>query len=692
VTFAIENAITNAATVSLPDSTGGACSGARQTGDFAAMCASHFSSSVSDNAVPSPAAPVASCLQQLCGKVAKSGTPSAKESANQASAQLPVLAFLLPPPVTSEAVQAQPTENLSTTSSLHPLNQCAPSPSGDVSNSQPLVSLSLMRAGFSFGAGSEVEAAQLVSMGATGVHANEQLEGDPSSPTELTLLTAASVAAVSSHQATSKASSPVQVQHGAEVIPPGEPSPSDALIPQAPPLSFTKVSIAGPKPDALKEGDLAAPLGMQTTSAATDSTDAASSFSTNLSPISSSSTPASAASPSLLDENLSTNEQAQNSAQANLIRLATQSFASVVNPQPADFRSTAQPTVSAVAPNSTGKPSLAPAGEFLNALETSISATLNLLSSQLRQNNIATTAAAGAHTSTPAASPGAVSGTLSASATQSWAGVGPGAGPAGAKTNPAPSQSSNPAPPSSSAPSPTSDKASPGSESTVNAGDQNPHKNSSAVPAGAPAAQAALPQTPAAPAPAAGTGSPAVPPNTSLPMPSASANNPDTGSPAGTTNLPQNAVTTTESPANPAASPVQMAQIVSKTAQSEMRIEMNTTAFGGVEVRTTVHANDVGVVIGSERGDLRSLLSTELPGIAQSLQQQNLRLNQVNFHQSFAFSNNLSSGTNSQPRSFASKSAAVAPLASGETSDGEPLEATEVPQARTNERHLSIHV
>ena len=91
-----------------------------------------------------------------------------------------------------------------------------------------------------------------------------------------------------------------------------------------------------------------------------------------------------------------------------------------------------------------------------------------------------------------------------------------------------------------------------------------------------------------------------------------------------------------------------------------MRIGLNTSAFGSVEVRTVVHANEVGVLIGSEKGDLRSLLSNELPGIANTLQQQNLRLNQVNFH-GFAFSNNMSSGgEQSQPRSFARQSSPAA--------------------------------
>ena len=103
-----------------------------------------------------------------------------------------------------------------------------------------------------------------------------------------------------------------------------------------------------------------------------------------------------------------------------------------------------------------------------------------------------------------------------------------------------------------------------------------------------------------------------------------------------------------------------MAQMVNQAAQSEMRIGMNTAAFGNVEVRTVVHANDVGVLIGSEKGDLRSLLANELPGIATSLQQQNLRLNQVNFHQTgFAFSNQASSGGDAQPRWFASRPTAA---------------------------------
>jgi Flagellar hook-length control protein FliK len=146
--------------------------------------------------------------------------------------------------------------------------------------------------------------------------------------------------------------------------------------------------------------------------------------------------------------------------------------------------------------------------------------------------------------------------------------------------------------------------------------------------------------------------------------------------------LPSTLPASGEFPVNPSGGPVQMAQIVNQAAQSEMRIGLNTAAFGNVEVRATVHANDVGVVIGSERGDLRSLLSNDLPAIANTLQQQNLRLNQVSFHQpspGFGFSSQMSSGGDRQPRSFASGPiATMAPPESGNPESTEPAAALSI--------------
>jgi flagellar hook-length control protein FliK len=93
-----------------------------------------------------------------------------------------------------------------------------------------------------------------------------------------------------------------------------------------------------------------------------------------------------------------------------------------------------------------------------------------------------------------------------------------------------------------------------------------------------------------------------------------------------------------------------MAQLVAKAGQSEMHIGLNTSAFGSVDVHTVVHANEVGVSIGSEKGDLRSLLANELPGIVNTLQQHNLRLDHVNFQQGYTPSNHP--GRDAQQRSF----------------------------------------
>ncbi len=142
-------------------------------------------------------------------------------------------------------------------------------------------------------------------------------------------------------------------------------------------------------------------------------------------------------------------------------------------------------------------------------------------------------------------------------------------------------------------------------------------------------------------------------PPSSLPKPAAgnglaSADSPDLMRAAG------------EPPTAAAVGPVQMAHITNQAAQSEMRIGLTTSAFGNVEVRTVVHASDVGLAIGSEKGDLRSLLANDMPGIANTLQQQNLRLSSVNFQQGFSFSGNLSGGGESQQRSFAPLSASAA--------------------------------
>jgi hypothetical protein len=233
-----------------------------------------------------------------------------------------------------------------------------------------------------------------------------------------------------------------------------------------------------------------------------------------------------------------------------------------------------------------------------------------------------------------------------------------------------------------------------------NAAPQNPKdsqtgvqggSSSSALPLhhdGDPTAAVQIASAPPAPAPAA------LPPPLSIAAPvadqtglSSSLPKPET-LPATAPGNSANAVPLPPEQAAVVPGPVQVAQIVSRVGQADMRIGMSTSAFGSVEVRTTVHANDVSLVVGSEKGDLRTLLANEIPTITNSLQQQNLRLNSVNFMQGFAFSNNNSGGGASQQQSFL-PSPATAGLPSG-TTLGETSEPVPAPQFAGGSSSLNI--
>lgn len=194
-------------------------------------------------------------------------------------------------------------------------------------------------------------------------------------------------------------------------------------------------------------------------------------------------------------------------------------------------------------------------------------------------------------------------------------------------------------------------------------------------------AQAAMPQVTASSGADAAVQSASVQqaaPALAAPVPKSSAG----ASPAGS-NSAQTLPAAGDLPATASAGPVLGAQMIAKAAQSEMHIGLNTAAFGSVDVHTIVHANDVGILIGSERGDLRSLLANEIPAMAHSLEQQNLRLNQVNVHQGFAFSNNMTSGGNSHPRAYTYKPTAAAGLTldSGDVESTEPVDAAPAPHS-----------
>ena len=74
---------------------------------------------------------------------------------------------------------------------------------------------------------------------------------------------------------------------------------------------------------------------------------------------------------------------------------------------------------------------------------------------------------------------------------------------------------------------------------------------------------------------------------------------------------------------------VQSARIFQSGSQVEMRVGLQTETFGTVQVHATVSSKQVDVALGSERGDLRASVASELPTLQSSLQQHDLRLDQV---------------------------------------------------------------
>lgn len=111
----------------------------------------------------------------------------------------------------------------------------------------------------------------------------------------------------------------------------------------------------------------------------------------------------------------------------------------------------------------------------------------------------------------------------------------------------------------------------------------------------------------------------------------------------------------------PVSSAVHDVRILDRAAQAEMHIGLRTAAFGGVEVHAVVRESQVGLTIGSERGDLHHLFANEVPGIVGRLQQHDLRLDSVKFfEQGLNFDAGTASGSNPQPRTFSQGRPALA--------------------------------
>lgn len=103
-----------------------------------------------------------------------------------------------------------------------------------------------------------------------------------------------------------------------------------------------------------------------------------------------------------------------------------------------------------------------------------------------------------------------------------------------------------------------------------------------------------------------------------------------------------------------ASTPVQVhaARIVQADERTEMRMGMQTQAFGALEVHASVSGKEVRFAVTAEHGDLRSFLTPEVPVLQNNLQQHDLRLEHVRTALSTASQQEFSPGSGREERRF----------------------------------------
>jgi hypothetical protein len=145
---------------------------------------------------------------------------------------------------------------------------------------------------------------------------------------------------------------------------------------------------------------------------------------------------------------------------------------------------------------------------------------------------------------------------------------------------------------------------------------------------------------------------------------------PTTPSTGGANQLPPSATLKLDVPQPPAPNtgPVQIARLVDGIAQSEMHIGLRTQAFGNVELHTVVRDSQVGLAVGSEKGNLRNFLNSEVPTLQATLGQHDIRFDGIRFLESGGAGTGFSGGTEQQSRSFHQ----AAPTAEQEPSSADP--------------------
>lgn len=139
----------------------------------------------------------------------------------------------------------------------------------------------------------------------------------------------------------------------------------------------------------------------------------------------------------------------------------------------------------------------------------------------------------------------------------------------------------------------------------------------------------------------------------------------------------------------PLVGPVEAARMVAGVSQSEMHIGLRTQAFGGVELHTVVRDSEVGLTVGSERGDLRTLLATEVSSLQSAFRQQDLRFDNIHFLETGPGTTaGFSGGADSQSRSSGQQHSSPTGLFS---TDSPPEDRTEINVSSGLQTRLNVH-
>jgi hypothetical protein len=108
-----------------------------------------------------------------------------------------------------------------------------------------------------------------------------------------------------------------------------------------------------------------------------------------------------------------------------------------------------------------------------------------------------------------------------------------------------------------------------------------------------------------------------------------SAAHPANSGPKPASDVPNYAEAAADSIRQPVSASVQSARILQNSNQSEMHVGLRTESFGNIQVHTTIADKQVDVALGSERGDLKGLMNSELPALQSALHDHDFRLQQL---------------------------------------------------------------